>query len=247
MRGTVFALLGLACLGLACSTISDSIKDRLDPPREVEGGILFRYEAPSAKLVTLAGNFNNWGGTEGGGRYDPTIDPMTDTDGDGIWTIVVPLPPGRFQYKFVIDNGVRWEKDPSNVNTATEGGIENSLIIVPENVSYKYETVTGTVLSGQLKRDTGAAPAAGPKEITFQLDAPFAGEVHVAGEFNDWSPTANPMAKGDDGIWRITLELAPGRYEYKFVVDGASWMEDPENPDKAPDPYEGYNSVITVE
>ena len=59
MRRIALAMIGLACFALACSTISDSIKDRLEPPREVEGGILFRYEAPSAKLVTLAGNFNN--------------------------------------------------------------------------------------------------------------------------------------------------------------------------------------------
>lgn len=246
MRRIALALLGLACFTLACSTISDSIKDRLDPPREVKDGILFRYEAPSAKMVTLAGNFNNWGGTEGGGRYDPTIDPMTDADGDGIWTIVMPLPPGRYQYKFVIDNGVRWEQDPSNPNTAEEGSIENSLIIVPENVSYDHDVVTGTVLSGQLKRDTGTAPAAGSKAIIFRLDAPFAGEVFVAGGFNDWSPTADAMEKGEDGIWSITLEISPGKYEYKFVVDG-TYMEDPENPDMVPDPYEGNNSVITVE
>ena len=247
MKTMVLALLGLACCCLACATISGSIKDRLDPPHEVKGGILFQYEAPSAKLVTLAGNFNNWGGTEGGGRYDPTIDPMTDADGDGIWTIVMPLPPGRYQYKFVIDNGVRWEKDPSNANTGVEGGIENSLIIIPEDVSYDWEVVTGTVLSGQLRRETGAeAAAAEPKETAFRLDAPFASEVYLAGEFNDWSPTANPMEKGEDGVWQITLELMPGKYEYKFVVDG-TWMEDPENPDMVPDPYGGHNSVVTVE
>jgi 1,4-alpha-glucan branching enzyme len=117
---------------------------------------------------------------------------------------------------------------------------------VPENVGYDYEVVTGTVLSGQLRRDTGATPAAESREIVFQLDAPFAGEVHLAGDFNDWSPTANPMEKGDDGIWRAALELAPGSYEYKFVVDG-TWTEDPENPEMVPDPYGGSNSVITVE
>jgi 1,4-alpha-glucan branching enzyme len=252
MSRFALAILGLACLGLACSTISGSIKDRLDPPHEVKGGILFSYEAPSAKMVTLAGNFNNWGGTEGGGRYDPTIDPMADPDGDGIWTIVVPLPPGRYQYKFVIDNGVRWEEDPSNPNTGTEGGIENSLIIIPENVSYKYETVTGTVLSGQLKRETGkTSPSTETttekKKITFKLNDPSAGTVNVAGEFNDWSPTATPMKKGENGVWQVTLELAPGKYLYKFVVDGATWKEDPENPDKVADPYGGFNSVLTVE
>jgi 1,4-alpha-glucan branching enzyme len=246
MRKIALVLMGVACFALACSTISGSIKDRLEPPHEVKGGILFQYEAPSAKLVTLAGNFNNWGGTEGGGRYDPTIDPMSDPDGDGIWTIVLPLPPGRYQYKFVIDNGVRWEEDPSNPNTGTEGGIENSLIIVPENVSYKYQAVTGTVLSGQLKRETGTASTATAKDVTFQLDAASAAEVFLAGEFNDWSPTAQPMKKDNDGIWKTTIKLAPGKYLYKFVVDG-TWMEDPKNPDTEPDPYGGSNSVITVE
>lgn len=196
-------------------------------------------------MVTLAGNFNNWGGTEGGGRYDPTIDPMTDDDGDGIWTIVKPLAPGRYQYKFVIDNGVRWELDPSNANTGEEGGFTNSLVIVPESVSYKYEVVTGTVLSGT-RTARKAAPEGREQEVEFELDAPMAGEVCLAGEFNEWSPTADPMEKGADGIWRITLSLKPGRYEYKFVVDG-DYIEDPNNPDTVPDPFSGQNSVLTVE
>lgn len=245
MKTVVLLSLCLACSALACATISGSIKDRLEPPHEVKGGILFQYEAPSAKMVTLAGNFNNWAGTQGGGRYDPTIDPMEDPDGDGVWTIVKPLPPGRYQYKFVIDNETRWEQDPSNPNTGSEGGIENSLIIVPEDVSYDYDVVTGTVLSGGLKRDTGAR-AAEPKQVAFELDAPFADQVFLAGDFNDWSPDAEPMEKGDDGIWRVTIELSPGTYEYKFVVDG-TWMEDPENPDLVPDPFGGNNSVVTVE
>jgi 1,4-alpha-glucan branching enzyme len=106
------------------------IRNRLPAPHPVEGGILFQYEAPSAKYVNLAGNFNSWCGTEGSGRFDPTIDPMTDEDGDGIWTIIKPLRPGRYQYKFVIDREARWELDPSNPDTDQEGGFTNSLIIV---------------------------------------------------------------------------------------------------------------------
>jgi 1,4-alpha-glucan branching enzyme len=173
---------------------------------------------------------------------------MSDDDGDGIWTIVKPLAPGRYQYKFVIDNALRWEKDPSNPNTATEGGIENSLVIVPEGVSYEYEAVTGTVLSGgTLTRTGGRAQAGGEKqEVELTLDAPFANEVYLSGEFNDWAPSDLAMTKGDDGIWRITVELEPGKDEYKIEVDG-TWMEDPENPDVAPDPYGGNNSILTVE
>lgn len=111
------------CLGI--------IRNRLEPPRRIEGDrFLFQYEAPSARYMNLAGNFNNWGGTQGTGRFDPSIDPMTDEDGDGIWTIVIRLKPGRYQYKYVIDRGVRWEMDPNNPDTDTEGGIKNSLLIV---------------------------------------------------------------------------------------------------------------------
>lgn len=229
---------------VACSPVSKSIRDRLAPPHEVEEGILFQYEAPAARMVNLAGNFNNWGGTQGGGRFDPTVDPMGDEDGDGIWTIVKPLPPGRYQYKFVIDNGVRWELDPSNPNTGEEGGFTNSLIIVPETVRYRYEIVTGTEISGTYKRSERQSEQ--EKEIEFVFDAPYAQQVYLAGEFNSWSPTATLMEKGNDGIWRVKIKLKPGRYEYKFVIDGV-WMEDPTNPNKVPDPYGGYNSVLSVD
>lgn len=249
MRKSTVLLALLVMIALSCSTmstVSHSVKDRLPPPHEVKGGILFSYDSPAARMVTLAGNFNNWGGTQGGGRYDPTIDPMFDEDGDGVWTIVVPLPPGRYQYKFVIDNAVRWELDPSNPNTGFEAGIENSLIIVPENISYTPQVVTGTVLPGQLVRKQAGTAEAKPVDVELKLEAPSAKQVYVAGEFNDWAADADELTKGDDGIWRITLKLAPGKYEYKFVVDG-TWTEDPGNPDKVADPFGGNNSLLTVE
>ena len=53
-----------------------------------------------------------------------------------------------------------------------------------------------------------------------------ANAVFLAGTFNDWSPTATPMKTDDAGHWVETLPLAPGRYEYKFVVDG-EWCCEP--------------------
>ncbi len=55
---------------------------------------------------------------------------MTDEDQDGIWQIYKDLRPGRYQYKYVIDHGVRWVLDPSNPDQGEEGGFVNSLIIV---------------------------------------------------------------------------------------------------------------------
>ncbi len=255
------ALVAIAAGLSSCSAVLGAIEDRLPPPQEVKGGIVFRYYAPSARQVTLAGNFNNWGGTQGGGRYDPGIDPMSDTDGDGVWTIVVPLPPGRYQYKFVIDGGVRWEKDPNNLDTGTEGGIENSLIVVPPTVKYAYQAVTGTVIGGEstssaesteMTSEAGATGTTEPEaaaaslDVSLKADLPGAKEVYVAGDFNGWDATQYKMEKGEDGLFHITLTLPPGTYEYKFIADG-NWVEDSDNPNTVPDPYGGVNSVLTVE
>ena len=54
--------------------------------------------------------------------------------------------------------------------------------------------------------------------------------VYLAGEFNDWQPTAHRMAgPDDDGLFTTDLELEKGYYQYKFVVDGIQWQGDPEN------------------
>jgi hypothetical protein len=61
---------------------------------------------------------------------------------------------------------------------------------------------------------------------TFVLREPGAKQVFLCGEFNGWSPDATPMKRKGDGHWETTLWLAPGRHEYKFVVDG-NWKHDP--------------------
>jgi len=54
-----------------------------------------------------------------------------------------------------------------------------------------------------------------------------AGNVFISGTFNNWSTSQTPMKFTGNG-WAIELKLDPGKYEYKFIVDG-SWMTDPEN------------------
>ncbi|NBB78087.1 MAG: hypothetical protein GVY36_01355, partial [Verrucomicrobia bacterium] len=71
-----------------------------------------------------------------------------------------------------------------------------------------------------------------------------AGSVSVVGEFNDWNTGTNPMRR-IDGTWMDTMALAPGRYAYKFVIDG-SWEPDPANPEREPDGHGGYNSILYV-
>lgn len=54
----------------------------------------------------------------------------------------------------------------------------------------------------------------------FSCHASDARAVFLAGTFNDWDPQATPMVKGTGGNWSVAVELKPGHYEYKFVVDG---------------------------
>ena len=63
-------------------------------------------------------------------------------------------------------------------------------------------------------------------KVTFVLHEPGAKQVALSGEFNGWSPDATPMKRRDDGNWETAVDLAPGRHEYKFVVDGI-WKHDP--------------------
>ena len=71
--------------------------------------------------------------------------------------------------------------------------------------------------------------------------------VSIAGDFNNWLAGAQPMTdKNNNGIYRCTLLLKPGIYEYKLVVDGV-WCIDTNNPDFAPNDLGTLNSLLTVE
>ncbi|TPW15300.1 MAG: hypothetical protein FD129_921, partial [bacterium] len=73
-------------------------------PRPVADGWQFSYVAPmGTRSVHLAGEFNGWSATAW---------PMSDADGDLVWTLTTPLETGRsYQYKYVVD-GTEWVTDP---------------------------------------------------------------------------------------------------------------------------------------
>lgn len=72
------------------------------------------------------------------------------------------------------------------------------------------------------------APPLTRKKVRLSCRAPTAGAVQVAGTFSGWK--ALSMAKGPGDEWHAEIDLAPGRYEYKFVVDGR-WCCEPDQPD----------------
>ena len=85
----------------------------------------------------------------------------------------------------------------------------------------------------------------GPTE-TFRLDGfTAASKVYLSGNFNGWSEAGYTMERGDDG-WELKLFLYPGKYLYKFIVDG-NWIADPGNPLYEGNEFGGYNSIRWVE
>jgi hypothetical protein len=99
-------------------------------------------------------------------------------------------------------------------------------------------------------KETSKGPAA-PKQSAAQLAVVFslvkanAKQVSLCGEFNGWSPGVTPMNRKDDGHWEVSIPLAPGRYQYKFVADG-EWLADPSAPNSVRNEYGSFNSVVEV-
>tara|TARA_B100001123_G_C15256787_1_gene1005004 strand:- start:115 stop:513 length:399 start_codon:yes stop_codon:yes gene_type:complete len=124
-------LLALLIFFSGCSL--SFIKKRLSAPYRVDEGILFQYDAPSARRVNLAGNFpdNEW--LKNGDQVDLMRDDGQEGDrvaGDGVWSIIKRLSPGRYEYKFVVDRNT-WVKDPNALDIVDDGyGGENSVLIV---------------------------------------------------------------------------------------------------------------------
>jgi hypothetical protein len=68
--------------------------------------------------------------------------------------------------------------------------------------------------------------------------------VALAGSFNNWNQSQTLFAK-ESGEWVCRINLAPGKYTYKFVVDG-NWIIDPANPSSEDDGRGNNNSVLVV-
>lgn len=81
----------------------------------------------------------------------------------------------------------------------------------------------------------------------FALKAGEAKEVHLVGDFNNWRISHDSLLwRTEEGLWQKRIFLDPGRYRYKFVVDG-HWTTDPFNDHLEPNPYGGVDSVIEIE
>ncbi len=108
------------------------------------------------------------------------------------------------------------------------------------NKPLRVERPTGRTVMRRVKGTTKAE-----KNIEFVLHRPEARSVSVAGTFNEWNPQQTKLNKDADGVWKVTIPLKPGHYEYRFVVDG-QWISDPNARDSVPNNFGSTNSVLDV-
>ena len=81
--------------------------------------------------------------------------------------------------------------------------------------------------------------------MIFRSRNPGAGEVQLAGDFNDWMPHTTPMRRLADGDFEARLRLPKGRYRYRLVIDGR-WSHDRANPTVETNDYGELNSIVEV-
>ena len=103
---------------------------------------------------------------------------------------------------------------------------------------------TTTKKTTEKKATKAAAPVR--RRVQFTKHAPVGATVFLAGSFNGWMPDVKQLIDKDGtGEFTGIVLLAPGVYEYKFVIDGV-WYNDENNSAISIDPMGNYNNVIEV-
>src|ERR1043166_4641114 len=214
----IVALALLICVAAFAAEPESS--SRVVSPQIATNGVIFRYLDAQAFSVSVTGDFNQWS----------INSHLLERDKSGMWSLLVPLKPGKYQYQFNV-NGIYWKQDPHNPNKVTDGyGGVKSMVEVPETIPTSF---------------VPRVDSSGTKETPFSYLDPLAKKVAVGGFFNNWSQTANAMTNDSKGTWSGVVQLKPGNHAYKFWVDG-KWILDPANPVTVADGRGGSNSVVNV-
>ena len=84
------------------------------------------------------------------------------------------------------------------------------------------------------------------KSVTFTVHAEAGQDVRLAGSFTDWETKAKKMTfKKANGVYTATVKLAPGEYQYKFII-GDKWTTDDQNAEFVPNDKGTFNSKLVI-
>jgi hypothetical protein len=135
-----------------------------------------------------------------------------------------------------MNNNVDWSIIPILI----EKFFSDSFKMAPKGMpGYPTDVAYG---ANKFKKITSVQPSKTDEVIFWLPEFDKAEKVFLSGNFNDWSHQNLPMIKTDSG-WVASIKLEPGKYYYKFIVDG-KWIDDPNNELKEDDGHYGFNSVF---
>ncbi|MCI0363786.1 MAG: AAA family ATPase [Phycisphaerales bacterium] len=182
------------------------------------------------------------GPTRGGGRAAELARRMHEISGRSGPRLREPdAPDAKFQEVAVLEQTVA-EPPPAEPPPPDSAAAST---LVPTEVEVK-------AAAAAMPPQEGAEPTAtfGVRQIAagvlFAQPGETASKVAIAGEFNYWSPMTHPLKLNDEsGIYELTIELPPGRYQYRIVVDD-EWVADPYNSQQQLNSYGEPNSVVIV-
>lgn len=193
--------------------------------------------------VHMNGNFNGWDGSN--------FLMMDDADGDMIYTYVATVdgamlePMDTVLFKFVNGNAWGFDENPDG-ECASQGN--RFLALTGGDMVYEANP-------GQAYCYNTCGSCVAPTPVTFRVDMSTQAEVSVngvciAGNFQGWSAGVDFLSDDDgDMIYEITMDIAPGDYEFKFI-NGNNWGGDGEgNIDNENPPGEcvtNGNRTVTV-
>ncbi len=163
-------------------------------------------------LPEVNGTFNGWCGG---------CNPLSDDDGDGIWSATLFMPAGDYQYKFAYDAWAGSENlIPGADCTITDGGFTNRALTVTGDVELDV-VCWGSCVNCGLDSLFNVTFIVDMNEVLEPFTTP-----EVNGTFNGWCGGCAPMADPDgDNVWELTIPLAAGSYEYKFAYDAWAGQE----------------------
>lgn len=103
-----------------------------------------------------------------------------------------------------------------------------------------------TTKTKPMKKETKGKAKNGHKEVAFRAKADPGSTVFVAGTFNNWDIAKDPLFDNDGaGNFIATLWLAPGEYQYKFVING-EWRPDSDCASWVANEFGTLNSILQV-
>ncbi|MGC6525229.1 MAG: hypothetical protein ACON30_02995, partial [Flavobacteriaceae bacterium] len=167
--------------------------------------------------VYVSGSLNGWSGD---------ANPLTDTDGDGVWETTLSIADGSYEYKFTLDNWSGQENLSQGLVGTTTNDCDNGALCTNRTL-----TVSGADKVLDTVPFQGTNINAGPYSVTFNVDMSSYtgtfGSVNINGEnynnqgLGNWCGGCITLTDDDgDNIYSATIQLEAYTYSFKFTVDG---------------------------